>query len=110
MALQRAFQNLIFNAVKYGGCAEVSLEAAEEVIAISVKDQGPGIPTEQLEEVMKPFYRLDGSRNPDTGGVGLGLAIVRNVLQAHGGNLVLSNHPQGGLIALVTLPLSASTD
>lgn len=104
-ALRRGFQNLILNAVKYGGEAEVALVEAGAEVTVSVRDRGPGIAEELLAEVMRPFYRVERSRSLDTGGVGLGLAIAQNVVQGHGGTLALHNHPEGGLVASVTLPL-----
>ena len=71
---------------------------------IRIRDDGPGIPAEELERVFEPFYRLESSRNRDTGGSGLGLSIARDVIQAHGGSLVLQNLPVRGLEAIVTLP------
>jgi signal transduction histidine kinase len=73
-------------------------------LRIAVVDEGPGIPIEALEIVFEPFYRLESSRNRDTGGTGLGLSIARDVAQAHGGSLSLRNPPEGGLEALLTLP------
>jgi two-component system osmolarity sensor histidine kinase EnvZ len=70
-----------------------------------VDDDGPGIPPDQRETVFKPFFRLDTSRNLQTGGVGLGLTIARDVARNHGGDLVLDTAPTGGLRALITLPL-----
>ncbi|MBN7797224.1 sensor histidine kinase [Parahaliea mediterranea] len=105
-ALRRGFQNLILNAVKYGGSAEVALAGEGAQVVVSVRDRGPGIDEELLAEVMRPFYRVERSRSLDTGGVGLGLAIAQNVVQGHGGTLALHNHPGGGLVASVTLPRS----
>ena len=107
LALRRALRNLVENAVAYGGRARVSLrgEAGEAVVA--VEDDGPGIPEDQLERVFEPFVRLEGSRSRETGGVGLGLAIARSVVRAHGGELTLANRPGGGLTATVRLPLGA---
>jgi signal transduction histidine kinase len=107
-ALRRAFQNLILNAIKYGDSARVALKVVAGEVQISIRDRGPGIPSGELGAVMAPFYRLERSRNPDTGGLGLGLAIVQNVVQAHGGSVRLSNHPEGGLLAEVTLPVMES--
>jgi signal transduction histidine kinase len=73
-------------------------------LVIRVRDAGPGIPADELERVFEPFYRLESSRNRDTGGTGLGLSIARDVAQAHGGSLALTNLPEGGLEALLTLP------
>jgi len=102
-ALRRCLTNLIANAVKFGSQANVSVEDGAALV-IRVRDDGPGIPEEELERVFEPFYRLESSRNRDTGGSGLGLSIARDVIQAHGGSLVLRNLPVRGLEAIVTLP------
>ena len=73
-------------------------------LVIRVRDRGPGIPEEELERVFEPFYRLESSRNRDSGGTGLGLSIARDVAQAHGGSLQLANAPGGGLEATLRLP------
>ncbi|MDB5410519.1 MAG: histidine kinase [Rhodospirillales bacterium] len=103
-ALKRAFTNLIENAVKYGTPPTIELACQEKTITILVRDQGPGISTEALERVFTPFYRLESSRNRTTGGVGLGLTAALAIVRGHGGDIVLSNLPAGGLGALVTLP------
>lgn len=102
-ALRRALTNLITNAVKFGTRAVVSVEDGPALI-IRVRDEGPGIPEDLLERVFEPFYRVESSRNRDTGGTGLGLSIARDVIQAHGGSLALKNLPVCGLEATVTLP------
>jgi signal transduction histidine kinase len=102
-ALRRCLTNLIANAVKFGSQAAVVVEDGSSLV-IRVRDDGPGIPEDQLERVFEPFYRLESSRNRDTGGSGLGLSIARDVIQAHGGSLVLRNLPVRGLEAVVTLP------
>ncbi len=73
---------------------------------ISVADRGPGIPDESLESVFRPYHRLDRSRNRTTGGVGLGLSVAQAIVQGHGGEIVLSHRPGGGLIAAVSLPIA----
>jgi signal transduction histidine kinase len=103
-ALRRAVRNLIDNAVKYGKKADVAIKPAEQSVEIIIDDEGPGIPEQQLSRVFEPFYRVDESRNPETGGVGLGLAIAFSIVQAHGGHLALSNRPHGGLRATIMLP------
>jgi signal transduction histidine kinase len=101
--LKRAVRNLVENALRYGGKATVHLDRSESSIDIVVEDQGPGIPDEQFERVFAPFYRIESSRNAETGGVGLGLSIARTIIRQHGGDIVLShNHP--GLKAVVALP------
>jgi signal transduction histidine kinase len=102
-ALRRCLTNLIANAVKFGSRAAIVVEDGSSLM-VRVRDDGPGIPEDQLERVFEPFYRLESSRNRDTGGSGLGLSIARDVIQAHGGSLVLRNLPVRGLEATVTLP------
>jgi signal transduction histidine kinase len=103
-ALKRCLGNLLDNAVKYGDSAHVVIDDGEERVAIRVSDRGPGIPAAALERVFEPFYRLEESRNRDTGGTGLGLSIARNIAEAHGGTLTLENRPGGGLEAILKLP------
>ena len=113
LALKRALTNLVSNAVIYGGCARISLNPpADGTAVIEVEDDGPGIPPGDLERVFEPFYRGEPSRNRETGGVGLGLPIARNILRAHGGDVALANRPlpaagagSGGVKATVTLPV-----
>ena len=102
-ALKRCLTNLISNAVNFGTRAAVLVEDDGELV-IRVRDEGPGIPAGELERVFEPFYRLEHSRNRDSGGTGLGLTIARDIAQAHGGTLVLANLPQGGLEAALRLP------
>jgi signal transduction histidine kinase len=105
LALKRALANLMFNAVTYGGSARVRLiPPADAVTVIEVEDDGPGIPPGELERVFEPFHRGEPSRSRETGGVGLGLPIARNILRAHGGDVTLANRPMGGVKATVTLP------
>lgn len=104
--LRRCLSNLIDNAVKYGQQAAVSVSKEPGHVAIRIRDNGPGIPQEQLDVVFDPFYRVETSRSRDTGGTGLGLTIARNIAENHRGTLVLRNHPDGGLEALLTLPLA----
>jgi signal transduction histidine kinase len=110
LALKRALTNLISNAVMYGGGARVrllppaSVGAAAAMLTIEVEDDGPGIPPGELERAFEPFHRGEPSRNRETGGVGLGLPIARNIMRAHGGDVVLANRPMGGAKATVTLP------
>jgi hypothetical protein len=74
------------------------------LVQIAIEDDGPGIPPEAMEAVFEPFRRLETSRNRETGGSGLGLSIARNIIRAHGGDILLENLPQGGLRTTVTLP------
>lgn len=104
-ALKRALTNLVDNAVKYGKRAHAAIHASPRAIEITVDDEGPGIPDAELARVFQPFYRIEASRSRETGGIGLGLAIALSIIQAHGGRLELSNRSEGGLRALVTLPV-----
>ena len=103
-SLRRALNNLVDNAVRYAGQARIGLEATASSVLITVEDDGPGVPEDMLEEVFEPFTRLETSRSSETGGVGLGLAIVRSCVNAHGGEVKLGNRPEGGLRAVITLP------
>ncbi|MET3436976.1 ATP-binding protein [Sphingomonas sp. 1185] len=102
--MRRAVRNLIENAVKYGHSADVRIDALPDRIAIIVADRGPGIAVDQLETVFDPFIRLEHSRNRDTGGIGLGLALARSIVREAGGDIRLANRPEGGLAATITLP------
>ncbi len=108
VALKRALANLVNNALSYGGAARLRLQppdaARGQGVRLFVEDDGPGIPPAELDAVFQPFRRLEGSRNRETGGVGLGLPIARNILRAHGGDVVLRNRAGGGLLAEATLP------
>ncbi|RAU23417.1 two-component sensor histidine kinase [Paramagnetospirillum kuznetsovii] len=103
-ALKRAITNLADNAVKYGGCAHVTLAPSEDGVALTIDDSGPGIPQADFERVFAPFVRLEASRSRDTGGSGLGLAVARAAIRAHGGDITLANRPEGGLRVTVSLP------
>lgn len=97
ISLKRALTNLIGNAVKYGDNVEIRLSSEENGVRITIQDGGPGIPEAEIENVFAPFYRLEQSRNSETGGVGLGLSVARNIIRGHGGDIVLRNRPEGGL-------------
>lgn len=103
-ALKAMVTNLVSNAVKYAGAAEVSLGLVEGQAVLEVCDRGPGIPESDLEHIFEPFFRGERSRNRDTGGHGLGLASVRAVVRGHGGEVALENRAGGGLRARVVLP------
>jgi signal transduction histidine kinase len=108
-ALRRILTNLVDNALKFGGSAEVHLERdTQGTVIIKVMDRGPGIPEEELEAVLQPFYRLEQSRNRGTGGTGLGLSIAQQLTLAIDGILHLKNRPDGGLSAEIYLPQPAS--
>jgi signal transduction histidine kinase len=102
--MRRAIRNLIENAIKYGRCAEVSIAAEATRVAIHVADRGPGIPEHQMASVFDAFTRLETSRNRDTGGIGLGLALARAIVREAGGDIMLVNRAEGGLVATVWLP------
>lgn len=104
LALKRCLSNLLDNALKYGQRAHIAVDDTPERLVLTLSDDGPGIPAAELERVFEPFYRLEGSRSRDTGGVGLGLSIARNIARAHGGELSLRNAAQGGLEAVLELP------
>ena len=106
LALRRAFSNLLDNAVKYGQRAEVSLSRDARQCHIRIRDFGPGIAPELQETVFTPFYRIEHSRSRESGGTGLGLSIARNIVLRHNGELTLTNHPAGGLLVHVVLPLT----
>ncbi|WP_136658896.1 ATP-binding protein [Nitratireductor sp. XY-223] len=107
IAMKRALRNLIDNAVRYGNEAAIGYTADDGFVSITISDNGPGIPDGQLDEVFEPFLRLEDSRSEETGGIGLGLAIARSNIHAHGGTLKLENRDEGGLRATVTLPREA---
>ncbi len=104
MAFERALQNLVSNAEKYAQEIWVSAKDKIDEIVIMVDDNGTGLSPDLFEDVFKPFYRADESRNATTGGVGLGLPIVRDIVHAHGGKVHLESSPKGGLRAIITLP------
>ncbi|PSK83546.1 signal transduction histidine kinase [Limimaricola soesokkakensis] len=104
VALSRAFGNLVDNAIRYGGSARVRLKQEGGMAVVRVVDEGPGIPEARLEGMFEPFVRGEDSRSLDTGGAGLGLSITRTIIRAHGGEIRLSNRPEGGLEARVELP------
>jgi signal transduction histidine kinase len=102
-ALRRCLENLVENAIRYGTSADIEISDSPERLRIAIRDRGPGIPEAELERVFEPFYRLDNSRNMDSGGTGLGLSIARNIARWHGGDVTLSNAAPG-LVAELALP------
>ncbi|MBI36820.1 MAG: two-component sensor histidine kinase [Alphaproteobacteria bacterium] len=104
-AFKRALTNLIDNAANNGKQLEIVLQLNGSVVELIFDDDGPGIPVDMREEVFKPFFRLDQSRNVETGGTGLGLSIARDIIRTHGGDIILSESSLGGLRAKVTVPI-----
>jgi two-component system OmpR family sensor kinase len=105
MALRRLFTNLLENAVKFGGRARTRVFRDASNAVVEIEDDGPGIPPADREKVFEPFYRREPSRSRQTGGIGLGLAVVRSIARGHGGDVLLVNRVGGGLTARVQLPL-----
>ena len=106
IALRRAISNLVDNAIKYGKIALVTLSPGPEHVTVTVEDEGAGIPWNEREKVFEPFYRVDSSRNPNTGGVGLGLCVTRSIVWEHGGDIALANRKGGGLSIRLKLPIA----
>ena len=104
-AIRRCLDNLIANARRHARRVAIAADYAGAAIEITVDDDGPGIPEEMREEVFRPFFRLENSRNRETGGIGLGLTIARDVMRSHGGELMLDRSPMGGLRAMLRLPV-----
>ena len=102
--IRRAVRNLVENAVAYGGSASIALAQTATSYEILVEDEGPGIPEADQGRVFEPFVRLEGSRNEDTGGTGLGLTLVKAIAEGHGGAVTLENRSEGGLRARLRLP------
>jgi signal transduction histidine kinase len=105
LALRRVIANLVDNALTYGNAAHLSIDADSEFVALTVDDEGPGIPADQREAILEPFVRLEDSRNRRTGGAGLGLAVARSLVEAHGGTISIADAPSGGARVTVKLPL-----
>jgi signal transduction histidine kinase len=104
VALRRLLNNLVENGLKYGGSVQGRVHVEDRLAVIEIDDDGPGIASHELDRVFEPFFRSEPSRNRETGGIGLGLAVVRSVARAHGGDVTLHNRPDGGLRARVELP------
>src|SRR5262249_42624443 len=107
LALRRIVSNLADNALKYGHAAHVSVELEARTLVVTVDDEGAGIPSDVRDILLEPFVRLDGSRNRGTGGAGLGLAIVRNLVEAHRGTVAIGDAPTRGARVSVKLPAFA---
>jgi two-component system osmolarity sensor histidine kinase EnvZ len=103
--MRRCLTNLIANAQRHGQQVAVRAGRRKNLIEVTIDDDGPGIPPQHHEDVFKPFFRLEGSRNPATGGIGLGLTIARDVARSHGGDVSLETAPGGGLRARIWLPV-----
>jgi signal transduction histidine kinase len=113
LGIERALANVIENGLKYGGAdgVEIAVENAAPVngtaqLAVSVRDRGPGVPPDTLNRLREPFYRVDGARNLDEGGAGLGLSIADNLMRAYGGEMEITNRDGGGLAVTLKLPLA----
>jgi signal transduction histidine kinase len=109
LALKRLIANLIDNALKFGGSATATVRSSDQTAIVRIEDDGPGIPEQMMSMVFEPFRRLETSRNRDTGGSGLGLAVVQAIATAHGGEVSLANRPTGGLAAELRLPRAPYT-
>jgi signal transduction histidine kinase len=107
LAMRRAVVNLVDNAVKYGERARLRLHVANKSCVLEIDDDGPGVADALQSRVFEPFFRLESSRNRDTGGIGLGLATVRSTVIDHGGEVSLRNRKGGGLRATVILPMAS---
>jgi two-component system osmolarity sensor histidine kinase EnvZ len=105
LAIKRCLTNLISNALRHGSRVELRASRGRTSVEITVDDDGPGIAPDKYEDVFRPFFRLDASRNVDTGGVGLGLTIARDVARSHGGDVDLAPSPLGGLRVIVRIPI-----
>lgn len=105
LALKRMIVNLVDNALKFGGAARGRLYTKAGMAIVEIEDDGPGMPDADMERAFEPFFRLETSRNRETGGIGLGLAVVRAVARGHGGDVALGNRQVGGLRATVSIPL-----
>jgi len=106
IALKRLVTNLVDNALKFGSRARGRVFCESGMAIVEVDDNGPGVPESDIERAFEPFHRLEGSRSRETGGAGLGLAVVRAIARGHGGEVTLENRAEGGLRARVSLPLA----
>jgi len=103
-ALRRAFENIIQNGLIYGEAVSINIKKNTNRAIIYFEDNGPGIPEDHYKDVFKPFFRLDKSRSLNKSGVGLGLAIVEDIINSHGGNIQLGKSKQNGLLVKISLP------
>jgi len=104
IALKRSFENIIQNGLTYGNKVEINIQKGSKRAVVTIDDDGPGIPEDQYKNVFKPFFRLDKSRSLNQSGVGLGLAIVEDIINSHGGNIQLGKSKSNGLQVKVFLP------
>jgi signal transduction histidine kinase len=104
LALKRAFGNLVDNAIKYGGKAQVTVEDRPEAVIVGIRDGGQGIAQADIERALAPFVRLEPSRNRETGGFGLGLTIAHAIVEGHGGSMSFAHHTEGGFVVSVSFP------
>ena len=107
--LTRAIRNILSNAQRYATKTWVRLKSDKQEVRLIVEDNGKGIPARERENVFRPFYRVEKSRNPETGGVGLGLTVTRDIVISHGGEIMLEDSPHGGLRVVVQLPKEGKT-
>ena len=103
-ALMRSFENIIQNGLTYGSKVDIDIQKGNKKVIIIIEDDGPGIPEDQYKNVFKPFFRLDKSRSLNQSGVGLGLAIVEDIVNSHGGNIQLGKSKYNGLLVKISLP------
>jgi signal transduction histidine kinase len=104
LALKRAIGNLLDNALHYGEGVGISVHAVDAYVEIRIRDHGPGVPDDAFGSLFQPYVRLEHGREQNESGMGLGLGIARDIVQAHGGELLLENHPEGGLVATIRVP------
>jgi len=105
LALRRVLANVVDNAIKYGRVAHLRLSLGRDKVVVTVDDEGPGIPADRRDAMLEPFNRLEASRNRATGGAGLGLAVARSLVEAHGGTIEISTAPAGGARVMIELPV-----
>ena len=104
IALKRSFENIIQNGLSYGKKVYLNIQKGNKRVTVTIEDDGPGIPEDQYKNVFKPFFRLDKSRSLNQSGVGLGLAIVEDIINSHGGNIKLGKSKYNGLQVKISLP------
>ena len=108
--IMRAISNILTNANRYATQTNVSLGIRNQTAQIIIDDNGPGIPESKRQDVFKAFYRIDASRNKETGGIGLGMTITRDIILSHGGEIELSKSPMGGLRVVMLFPAIVTDD